>query len=81
MDKCRCESYISESWISVAVIRIYLNRNYVNPFPHTKHLQQTILKRLNKNIEKMSINEVGLMDRVEQIVAKGEIAHYDFHSI
>ena len=48
----------------------------VNPFPPTTNLQQTPLKTNHAKTWKISINESIITEKnVENIVAKGEIAH------
>ena len=52
------------------------NRLLLNPCPHTTHLQQTTLEALSKKYETFLWMKVKLLKMVENIVAKGEIAHY-----
>ena len=53
----------------------------VNPFLHTTNLQQTTFKTSKQKYGKISINEsVIIAYRVDNMVAKGEIAH-DEHQV
>ena len=52
--------------------------NHLNPFPHIKNLQQTSLNMSKQKYRKkiLPIKEQ-LLKKVENIVARGEITHYD----
>ena len=59
-----------------------LNPEFIilNPFPHTTNLQQTTLKTYLQKPEKQPKKISQLLNKVENIVAKGEIAHQQqFH--
>ena len=57
-----------------AVDLLYVRKVKVNPFPHTTILQQTTLNIFCQKMENLfELN--GL--KVENIVAKGEIAHFE----
>ena len=49
----------------------------VQPFPHTINLQQTTLKLSRPKTQKSLQMIVKLLNRVEIIVANGEIAHHE----
>ena len=49
---------------------------YLNPFPHTTILQQTTLNIFCQNIENLHNWMDNLWQKVENIVAKGEIASF-----
>ena len=48
-----------------------------NPFPHTTNLQQTTLKTQCHKAEKSSVKIAKLLNKVKNIVAKGEIARFE----
>ena len=53
-----------------------LSHSHLNPFPHTTILQQTTLNIFCQNIENLHNWMDNLWQKVENIVAKGEIARF-----
>ena len=58
------------------LLQLCLMRDRVNPFPHTTILQQTTLNVFCRNIENLHNWMDNLWLKVENIVAKGEIARF-----
>ena len=52
------------------------HKGHINPFPHTTILQQTTLNVFCQNIENLRSWMDNLWQKVENIVAKGEIARF-----